>query len=109
MPKRDGNIDKRERSCSRETHYKYTIKDVKKMTTTIDEKTKIPLAAVISAIVLTVPLTLWFASIRATANTAESDNIKQEITIVTLQKDLSDIKADIREIKTVLKIKRVRE
>lgn len=72
----------------------------------IDEKTRIPMSAVVGVIMLTVPLTLWFASIRSTANAAELKNQEQQIAIETLQKDLSDIKADIREIKTVLKIKR---
>lgn len=72
----------------------------------INEKTNVPIKAVIAAIMLTVPLTLWFGSIRATANAAESKNSDQQTAIETLQKDLSDIKADIREIKVVLKIKR---
>lgn len=76
------------------------------MNATIDEKTKVPLIAVLSAVILAVPLTLFFAGIRETANAAELKNIEQQSTIDVLQKDLSDIKADIREIKTVLKIKR---
>lgn len=74
----------------------------------INEKTNVPLTSIIGAVILTVPLTLWFASIRSTANAAEAKNIEQQTSIETLQKDLSDIKADIREIKTVLKIKGAR-
>ena len=76
------------------------------MTSTIDEKTKVPILAVISATILVVPLTLFFASIRETANAAQAENAKQQMTIEVLQKDLSDIKADIREIKTVLQTRK---
>ena len=76
------------------------------MTSTIDEKTKVPIVAFVGVTILVVPLTLFFASIRETANAAQTKNIEQQATIEVLQKDLSDIKADIREIKTVLKIKK---
>jgi len=72
----------------------------------ISEKTNVPISVIIASIALTVPLTLWFGSIRSTANAAEAKNVEQQTAIETVQKDLSDIKADIREIKTVLKIKK---
>lgn len=74
--------------------------------TTIDEKTKIPAAVLVSAVILVVPLTLWFGSIMFTANQAAADNVKQQSEIDILRKDISDIKADIREIKIILENKK---
>lgn len=78
--------------------------------TTLDEKTKVPIGVVYAAItaclglvVGAIPLTLYFASTRAIAEGANTDNAKQEIAIQVCQKDISDIKADIREIKTIFK------
>jgi len=76
------------------------------MTSTIDEKTKVPIVAVVSVTILVVPLTLFFAGIRETANAARASTIEQKPINEMMQKELSDIKADIREIKTVLKIKK---
>ena len=48
------------------------------MTSTIDEKTKVPILAVVSVTILVVPLTLFFASIRETANAARASTIEQK-------------------------------
>lgn len=69
----------------------------------IDEKTKIPLVLGITAIiVIVVPLTLYFASTKADAATANTDNTRQDKAIEALSNNQATMMADIREIKTIL-------
>lgn len=77
--------------------------------TTLDGNTKIPIAVGLTVIMaLVVPLTLYFSSTRVLAVDASSGIDRHEAVLAAIIKDQSDMKADIREIKTILSERRKR-
>ena len=77
--------------------------------TTLDGNTKIPIAVGLTLVMaLVIPFTLYFSSTRALAVDASSGVDRHEAIVAAIIKDQSDMKADIREIKTILSERRKR-
>lgn len=72
------------------------------MSSTIDEKTSIPLYAVLATIPFVVAAAMWLASISATASNAEQVNAEQEEMINHNRELLVDIRERLIRIETKL-------